>query len=444
MGRANNTVPEVGKEPPMRKRAKSREAKQAGTGLLLTAQQLLLPMISGIAHSKAALLEWVHRVGLSALGELFERDAEQLAGPKGKHSKERSHYRWGSAAAELPFGGRRIVVSRPRVRNIVGGEQQLPTVEHFQRVDPVPARVLNQILLGVSTRGYEKSREPPPAGVAARGTSKSAASRHLITRMTDKLREQLTRRLDDLDLLVLMLDGVEVARRTVVVALGVLADGRKVVLGLWLGSTENAALSTALLQNLLERGLKLDGRVLCVIDGGRGIRKALTDVFGDLVVVQRCQVHKKRNVLDHLPQSRKAHVARALSEAWASDSTELARRRLKALLQWLERNGETGAAASLREGMEETLTVLKLKLPAALRGFLVTTNAIENLIGSARRTSRNVTRWRSGDMISRWAAVGLLQAEQHFKRIRGYRHLPLLKRALCGDTSKLDATEEAA
>jgi len=428
----------------MRNRAKSREAKQAGGGLLLAAQQLLLPMIEGMARSKQALLEWVQQVGLSALGELFERDAEQLAGPKGKHSKERSHYRWGSAPAELPFGGRRIVVNRPRVRNLVGGEEQLPTVEHFQRIDPVPARVLNQILLGVSTRGYEKSLEPPPVGIAARGTSKSAASRHLIARMTDQLRAQLTRRLDALDLLVLMLDGVEVARRTVVVALGILADGRKVVLGLWLGSTENAALSTALLQNLLERGLKVEGRTLCVIDGGRGIRKALTEVFGDLVVVQRCQVHKKRNVLDHLPQTRKAHVAHALSAAWASDSAELARRRLKTLLQWLEGNGESGAAASLREGMEETLTVLKLELPPALRGFLVTTNAIENLIGSARRTSRNVTRWRSGDMISRWAAVGLLQAEEHFRRIRGYRHLPLLKRALRTDVSKLDATEEAA
>src|ERR1700719_1773081 len=396
----------------MRNRAKRRETKQAGEGLLLTAQQLLLPMIDGMARSKQALLEWVQQVGLSALGELFERDAEQLAGPKGKHSKERSHYRWGSAPAELPFGGRRIVVSRPRVRNLVGGEEQLHTVEHFQRIDPVPARVLNQILLGVSTRGYAKSLEPSPVGVAVRGTSKTTASRHLIARMTDKLREQLTRRLDDLDLLVLMLDGVEVARRTVVVALGILADGRKVVLGLWLGSTENAALSTALLQNLLERGLKGEGRTLCVIDGGRGLRKA--------------------------------HVAHALSAAWASDSAELARRRLKTLLQWLERNGENGAAASLREGMEETLTVLKLELPTALRGFLVTTNAIENLIGSARRTSRNVTRWRSGDMISRWAAVGLLQAEEHFRRIRGYRHLPLLKRALRADASKLDATEEAA
>jgi hypothetical protein len=133
---------------------------------------------------------------------MFERDAEQLVGPKGKHSKERSHYRWGSAPAELPFGGRRIVVNRPRVRNLVGGEEQLPTVEHFQRIDPVPARVLNQILLGVSTRGYAKSREPPPVGVAARGTSKSTASRHLIARMTDKLGEQLTRRRDALDLLV--------------------------------------------------------------------------------------------------------------------------------------------------------------------------------------------------------------------------------------------------
>jgi transposase-like protein len=278
----------------------------------------------------------------------------------------------------------------------------------------------------------------------ARGTSKSAASRQLIARMSDKLREQLNRRLDALDLLVLMLDGVVIARRTVVVALGILADGRKVVLGLWQGSTENAALCTALLQNLLERGLKVDGRTLCVIDGGRGIRKALEDVFGDLAVVQRCAVHKQRNVLDHLPQSRKAHVARALAEAWASDSAELARRRLKTLLQWLERNGESGAAASLREGMEETLTVLKLGLPPALQSFLVTTNAIENLIGSSRRISRNVTRWRAGDMISRWAAVGLLQAEQHFRRVSGYRYLSLLKRALRGNSSKLDATEKAA
>ncbi len=167
-------------------------------------------------------------------------------------------------------------------------------------------------------------------------------------------------------------------------------------------------------------------------------------VAGPQAVPRHCSTLQKRNILDHLPFNRKLYVARRLAEAWASDSAALARRRLKTLRQWLERNGEHGAAASLREGMEETLTVLKLELPAALRGFLVTTNAIENLIGSARRTSRNVTRWRSGEMILRWTAVGLLHAEQSFRRIRGYRHLPLLKRALREQPAKLDLNEEAA
>jgi len=408
----------------MRNRAKGDVPAQVGAGLLFTAQ-LLLPMIEGLVRSRRELFAWVQQVGLSALNELFELDARELAGPKGKHCSQRSHYRWGSAQIALPFGGRQIVVPCPQVRGIEGGEAQLKSVAHFRADDPIPARVLNQILLGLSTRGYAKSLAAPPPAIVARGASKSAASRHLIARMTDQLRAQLKRRLADLDLLVLMVDGIEVARRTVVVALGILADGRKVVLGLWLGSTENAVLCTALLNDLLERGLKVDSRVLCVIDGGRGIRKALGDVFGDLALVQRCMVHKRRNLLEHLPPNRKAYVSRMLSVAWSSDSAQLARRRLKTLLGWLENNGEHGAAASLREGMEETLTVSKLNLPAALRTFLVTTNAIENLIGSARRTSRNVSRWRSGEMILRWTGVGLIHAAQNFRRIRGYRNLPL-------------------
>jgi putative transposase len=428
----------------MKKRANATEPRQVSASPLFTAQQLLLPMVEGIINSRRELFGWVQQVGISALKELFELEVVQLAGPKGKHAAERSHYRWGSAAIALPFGARRLAVACPRVRGLDGGEAQLKSVAQFRAADPVPARVLNQILLGVSTRGYEQSLEPPPAATVVRGASKSAASRHLVARMTEKLHEQLKRRLEELELLVLMLDGIEIAQHTVVVARGVLADGRKAVLGLWLGSTENAALCTALLNDLLERGLTIDGRILCVIDGGRGIRKALADVFGDLAVVQRCRVHKKRNILDHLPFNRKLYVARMLAAAWASDSAALSRRRLKTLRQWLERNGEHGAAASLREGMEETLTVLKLELPTALRGFLVTTNAIENLIGSARRTSRNVTRWRSGEMILRWTAVGLLHAEQSFRRIRGYRHLPLLKRALREQPAKLDLNEEAA
>jgi putative transposase len=428
----------------MKNRAKAGVPAQVGEGLLFTAQQLLLPMIEGLVRSRRELLAWVQQVGISALNELFERDAVELAGPKGKHSFKRSHYRWGSAQIALPFGGRHIVVPCPRVRAIDGGEAHLKSVAQFREADSLPLRVLNQVLLGVSTRGYAKSLEPPPAEIIARGASKSAASRHLVARMSDQLREQLKRRLDDLDLLVLMVDGIEVARRTVVVALGILPDGRKVVLGLWLGSTENAVLCTALLNDLLERGLKVEGRVLCVIDGGRGIRKALGEVFGDLAVVQRCMVHKRRNVLEHLPPNRKAYVSRMLSVAWHSDSVQLARRRLKVLLRWLEHNGENGAAASLREGMEETLTIAKLGVPAALRTFLVTTNAIENLIGSTRRTSRNVTRWRSGEMIVRWTGVGLIHAERRFRRIRGYRNLPLLKHALSAESAKLDVSEEAA
>ena len=244
-----------------------------------------------IVHTRRELFAWIQQVGINALQELFELDVVEMAGAKGKHCPERSHYRWGAAPIVLPFGGQRITVPCPRVRAVRGREAQLKSARHFRAVDPVPARVLNQILLGVSTRGYRPSLEPVPAGISARGASKSAASRHLIARMSGQLHEQLSRRLDQLDLLVLLVDGIEIAHRTVVVALGILADGRKVVLGLWLGSTENAALCTALLNDLLERGLKVDGRILCVIDGGRGIRKALADVFGDLAVVQRCRVH---------------------------------------------------------------------------------------------------------------------------------------------------------
>jgi putative transposase len=426
----------------MRNRAERAIGKQAGT--IASMGQLLLPMIVGIARSKQALLEWVHQVGLAALAEVFEYDAEQLAGPKGKHDRGRSHYRWGAVFSDLPFGGRWIRLRRPRLRGRSGGEAQLRSLEEFRAADPVPVKVLNQILLGVSTRGYQKSLDPAPDGILVRGASKSAASRHLVGRMTERMRSFLTRGLDELDLLVLMLDGLQIARHTVVVALGILSDGRKVVLGLWQGSTENAALCTSLLQDLLERGLKINGKVLCVIDGGRGLRRALSDVLGDLAVVQRCTLHKKRNLLAHLPQHRHAHVARALSQAWNSDSVDLARRRLKTLIQWLERNGEDGAAASLREGLDETLTVLKFDLPASLRGFLLTTNAVENLIGSVRRVTRNVTRWRSGDMIARWSALGVFHAEQNFRRIRGYRHLPLLAHALRRNTATIDHTEEAA
>ena len=419
----------------MRRKAEKRVSRQVAGDVSVSGmdriRQLLMPMVAGMAATKQDLMGWVNEVGLEALQAVFEADATAIAGPKGKHrAQERTHHWWGTTRAELPFGGRRIQVRRPRVRSKSGAEQTLPSVARFQAQDPLPERVINQIVLGVSTRGYGASLEASPPGVKSRGTSKSAASRHLVERMGSKLRAYLSRRLEDVKLVALMIDGIEVARHTVVVALGIAEDGTKAPLGLWQGSTENAALCTALLQDLVGRGLALEGKVLCVIDGGKGIRKAIDDVLGDLAVVQRCQLHKRRNLKDHLPKSRRIYVDQVMREAYASTSSDTARKRLRSLLSWLESNGHEDAAGSLREGMEETLTVIKLDLPTTLRRSLATTNAIENCLGTVRRVSRNVKRWRGGAMVRRWTAIGLLTAQKRFRRIKGHRDLHKLVTAL--------------
>ena len=212
-----------------------------------------------------------------------------------------------------------------------------------------------------------------------------------------------------------MLDGLEVAGQTVVVTLGITIDGTKVPLGIWLGSTENSRVCTAMLQDLLERGLRVDESIPCVVDGGKGIRKALVDVLGDLAVIQRCQIHKLRNLRSYLPKSRHAYVLQTMKEAYKCKSADKARKRLQALVSWLERNGYDEAAGSLREGMEETLTVVKLALPALLRQSLATTNAIENLNGTIRRVSRNVKRWKSPS----WFADGPLLASSPRRKSSG-------------------------
>ena len=430
----------------MKSKADKGTRKQAGTpaerAVLGKLRQFLLPMVAGMVTAKQDLMGWMQEVGIEALKEMFTADAEQIAGAKGKHRADRTHHYWGSTVTELPFGGRRIRVERPRVRSKSGKEATLPHVEHFQQLDPVSERVLNQVLLGVSTRGYGASLEPVPPRAQSRGTSKSAASRQLVRRMKTKMRDYLTGSLAEVRILALMLDGIEVAGHTVLVALGITEDGSKLPLGLWQGSTENAVLGTSLLQDLIQRGLHVDGRLLCVIDGGKGIRKAIDDVFGTLAVVQRCQLHKRRNLKAHLPRGRQTHVDRVLREAYASANAETARKRLRSLISWLDSNGHEDAAASLREGLEETLTVLKLGLPPALRRSLATTNAIENTMGTVRRVSRNVKRWRNGSMVRRWVAAGLLTAHKRFRRIKGYREMPTLKKALRG--TEADLSEQVA
>ncbi len=408
-------------------RGQRRQAEnEAGRGLA----PLVEPMLAGMATTRQHLLAWVHAQGLAALDELFCEEAVALAGPKGRHQPQRTHHHWGTAATELTFGGRRLQVRRPRVRQTAGGEATLPSVAAFRDRDPLTARMMQQLLAGVSTRQYEASLEAPPGGRRSRGSSKSAVSRTVVRRTRQRLHEYLTRRLEGLEVVALFMDGVVVAGQTVIVALAITRDGDKVPVGLRLGSTENAVLCTELLQDLLARGLSLGGRVLWVIDGGKGLRKALGDVFGDAAVIQRCQLHKARNLDALVPKARQAYVRASLRRAYRAASAAAARRQLTVLATWLERNGHAEAAASVREGLEDTLTVLKLGLPPTLRRFFATTNCIENLIGTLRHVTRNIKRWRDGDMRRRWIGLGLLRAAERFRRIKRHGELGALVTAL--------------
>jgi putative transposase len=416
----------------MKKKAATKTKKQESTvedALPLAMRQLVLPMIHGMEVTKTGLLAFVHAMGRAALDELLVGEAEKIAGPKHGRDPNRAANHWGTTSTPLPFGGRDLIVERPRVRGKNGREVALPLVEDLRRRDPLPERVAEQIVLGVSTRGYARSLEPVP-NARTRRTSKSTASRALIAKTKEKMKTFLASRLDELDVVALFVDGIDIGGQTVIVALGVTNDGTKVPLGLWVGSTENAAVCTSLVQDIVERGMKIDRTILCVIDGGKGIRKALLDVLGASAMIQRCQVHKMRNVRDHLAESRRPYVMKQMREAYKSSGATTAKKRLLQLASWLDRNGEDSAAASLREGLDETLTVLKLGLPSILCRTFSTTNAIENMNGTIRRITRNVKRWRGGPMIRRWVALALTEAQKKFRRVKGHAHMPKLVAAL--------------
>jgi putative transposase len=418
----------------MKKEAAKRSRKQGGipAEMSMVLGQLMLPMMIASEAIKKGLLAFVQQIGLLAFRELLESEAVQIAGPKGKHNASRTHHHWGTTETMLPFGGRHVVVPRPRVRSKGKGGQEveLPSVAAAREADPMPTHVAEQIVVGVSTRGYKRSLDPVDESIQTRGESKSNVSRALIESTADKLAAFLDRKLDDIDLVAMFIDGIEIGGRAVIIALGVIADGTKVPLGVWCGSTENHTVAAALLQNLIERGLRVEAPLLFVIDGGKGLRKALSDVFGDRAVVQRCQVHKARNVRDHLPQERRAYVRRQMRDAYKSKSAKTAKMMLGQLASWLEANGEDSAAASLREGLDETLTVLRLGLPTTLCRTFSTTNAIENMNGTLRRVIRNVKRWQGEGMIKRWVALGVAEAQRGFRRVKGHAQMKLLLAAL--------------
>ena len=390
----------------------------------------LSPSMPLMSDPAATLSEFVVEAGLEEFGKLIEEEVSRVAGPRGKKRPDRQASRWGCRPARFPMGGRTITLDVQRVRMQTGGEMTLTSVARFQGGDVLAERVVKQILSNVSTRGYEGTLEPPPRGVKTAGASKSAANRRFVAATQARVQAELARSLEDLRPVALFLDGINISGSWIIAAIGVEPDGKKNVLGLRLGSTENAVLCADLLQELLGRGLRIDGAVLFVIDGGKGLRKALTDVFGNRAVIQRCQLHKMRNVETYLPRAKRAYVLGQMRTAYKAQSPSTARKLLTQLASWLERDGHEDAAGSVREGLEETLTVLKLNLGSTLTRSFSTTNAIENLMSSIRRTTRNVKTWRNPSMIRRWVGLSVLQAQKTFRRIKGHSQLSTLVAAL--------------
>jgi putative transposase len=399
-----------------------------------------------VGAAQEGLLALSVGVGLGVLTELMEEEVDEVVGPKGRHDPARTSVRHGHEAGEVTLGGRRVGVERPRVRSADGArEVALATYAHFADRDPLTRLVLERMLAGVSTRRYRRVLEPVGAAVdqTAASTSKSSVSRAFVERTREALGELMARRLDDVRLAVMMLDGIDLKGHTNIVALGITSDGVKIPLGLWEGSTENATVATALLSDLVERGLDPTQGILFVIDGAKALRKAINAVFGN-APIQRCIRHKERNVLEHLPERDRRIVKRRLRSAWAETDHDRALERLLALTGELDRT-HPGAAGSLREGLAETLTLTRLGIKGRLKVTLESTNPCESMVECVRRTSRNVKRWQSGEMGLRWTAAGMLEAERQFRKIIGYRDLAKLVIAIEHEqTQTTTTTKETA
>jgi transposase-like protein len=385
-------------------------------------------LVDLLVDTRTELFELAMRSGLKVFTTMLEEDRTAVCGPRYAHEPERPASRAGTVRSEVVLGGRKVAIQRPRVRT-ADGEVALPTFQTMAHRDPLDRRVVEQMLVGVATRQYARSLEPITADIESRGTSKSAVSRRFVAKTQAQLETWQAAPLEDLDLVGLLLDGVHVGEHCLIVALGVAVDGTKHALGLWEGSTENATVCQSLLSNLQSRGLRTDRSLLVLLDGSKALRNAVRETFGDVALVQRCQIHKLRNILDHLPERQRPWVKAIVQRAYRSADVATATRLLQDLARRLD-TGHPSAAASVREGLEETLTIVALGLSEALRRSFSTTNAVESLISRTRHVKRNVKRWRGGQMVVRWVAAGVLEAVKGFRRLKGHKEMPKLIAAL--------------
>ncbi len=371
--------------------------------------------------------------GIGAIEKLLCEDAQQFTGARHSRGGNRAGYRWGRTKGKIDFHGGKVAVHRPRVRGYDGHEIALPTWTAAQAEDWLGRWAINLMLINVSTRKFRRSVRLPEGDVPAAagdGTSKSAASRRFVALSAERMAEWMASDLSRLDLLVIQIDGLQIGNDLVLVAaLGIDGDGNKHPLGIVEGATENAAVVQALIDNLIDRGLDPEVCRLFIVDGAKALTKAIRATFGRQTPIQRCQIHKARNVVERLPKPLHASVRKTLRQAWELDDADKAERLLRNLARRLEPEAR-GGAASILEGLDEMLTVNRLGLPAQLRRSLACTNSIENMMGTVRRVCRNVKRWQNADMALRWTAAGMMEAAKGFRRLKAYKQLSILKAAL--------------
>jgi putative transposase len=371
--------------------------------------------------------------GIGAIEQMLCEDARQLAGAPHSRGEGRVGHRWGMTKGKIGFHGGKVAVHRPRLRSYDGHEVALPTWTAAQAEDWLGRWAMNLMLINVSTRKLRRAVRLPEGDLpvtAGDGTSKSAASRRFVALSAARLAEWMASDLSKLDLLVIQIDGLHIGNDLVLVAaLGIDANGHKHPLGLIEGATENAAVAQALIDNLIERGLDPAVCRLFIVDGAKALSKVIGRSFGAHTPIQRCQIHKARNVIERLPKPLHATVRKALRQAWELDDADKAERLLRNLARRLDQ-AAPGVGASILEGLDEILTVNRLGLPPPLRRSLACTNGIENMMGTVRRVCRNVKRWRHAAMALRWTAAGMLEAAKGFRRLKAHKNLSALQAAL--------------
>ena len=405
-------------------------AGQPGVGRWLAKDgQLLVPLVELLEKGERAIDEVIDVMGRATVEAVLKMSAEEVAGPKeqGRRDADRELYWHGEQAGRVALKERQLRVTKPRLRKKrrragESGEVEIPAYAALRGNRRLADRMLELVLQGVSTRKYEPVL---PAMAQQVGISKSEVSRETIEAGTRVLQELAERDLSGLDVLVVYLDGIVFGDYHVLAAVGVDADGRKHVLGLCDGASENTPVTVGLLEDLVARGLRADRRRLFVIDGAQALRKAIGQVFGSSQLVQRCRNHKLRNVVGHLPKEQQEQARSTLRAAWKLDAEE-GIRKLEQYASWLAREWPS-AAASLREGLPELFTVNRLGLPQSLRRCLTTTNIIDSSHAGVRQHTDRVSRWRNEEMAVRWAAVTFRETEKHYRRITGYEHLWMLK-----------------